>query len=267
MLEGKGYYLWRIRSAENGDPQKIAEVAKQAGLKYVILKVADGIYRYNIHNMRDLVPPVVNALKAVDIDVWGYQYIYGKFPKLEAKKANSRAASLGLDGWVINGERELKDNYVGAATYMANLNVGIPVALSTYRFPLLHMNFPFKAFKDVDVMMPQVYWMGADNAGEQLEITMVQYINVLKWTGPIVPTGFAFIEHGYKPQPIEVTDFLDTAKELNLPSVNFWEWANTRTNLPLIWQLIADYDYNGATPPPNVLEVKLGDEWTVRGVA
>jgi len=82
MITGKGMFIWKLYRCENGDPQAIANVAAQAGLSHVLVKIADnsGIYNYDWDNHRDLVPPVVSALKARGIEVWGWHYVYGKDP-------------------------------------------------------------------------------------------------------------------------------------------------------------------------------------------
>ena len=88
-LTGKGMMIWKIPSCEEGNPSKIASVAKAAGFTHVLIKIADGTYSYNINRTTniDLVPPVVSALKAQGLKVWGWHYIYGDNPTGEAKTA------------------------------------------------------------------------------------------------------------------------------------------------------------------------------------
>jgi hypothetical protein len=40
-LQGKGFYLWQIIRTEAGNVNAIANVAAQAGLTHVLVKIAD----------------------------------------------------------------------------------------------------------------------------------------------------------------------------------------------------------------------------------
>ncbi len=42
MLQGKGFYIWKIKECENGDIEKIAEKAADGNFSHVIVKIADG---------------------------------------------------------------------------------------------------------------------------------------------------------------------------------------------------------------------------------
>ena len=59
----------------------------------------------------------------------------------------------------------------------------------------------------------------------------------------MVPTGFAFTEHGYSPEPNEVAAFLDQVKAMGLKAANFWEWSSARGSLPKVWNKISDYPW------------------------
>ena len=88
MLQGKGFFIWKIRNCENGDIQAIANIAARDELTHVLIKIADGAYSYNIDPSGvDLVPGLVKALHKHDIQAWGWQYLYGNDPIGEANKA------------------------------------------------------------------------------------------------------------------------------------------------------------------------------------
>ena len=253
-LKGKGFYIWKIKNAENGNAGKIAAVAKAAGLSHVLIKVANGIYSYNY----GLVPPVANALRSVGIQVWGWHYVFGDSPSSEANKAIQRINDLNLDGYVIDAESQYKEpgKHKAARTFMTKLRNGVgnnfPLALSSYRFPSLHP-IPWNEFlKKCDYNMPQVYWLKAHNPGEQLARTLEEFDD-LPYRPPIIPTGAAFTEHGWAPTAQEVQEFLVTARSFKLSAANFWEWHNCRDILKpkhQIWNVIADYDWQGGAPPP-----------------
>ncbi len=259
-LKGKGFYIWKIPDCEGGDANKIANVAKAAGLSHVLIKIADGIYTYNYDwNKRvDLVPPVANALRARGIQVWGWQFVYGSYPSKEADIAIKRIKELNLDGFAIDAEHHYRESGKAAAakTYMRELRGGVgnnfPLALSSYRFPSLHP-IPWNEFLEkCDYNMPQVYWMGAHNPGAQLARTLNEFES-LKYRPPIIPTGAAFTEHGWTPTTQDVEEFLITAQSLNLSAANFWEWWNTREVLSpkhKIWDVIAEYEWDGGGGGP-----------------
>jgi len=109
-LEGKGFFIWKIRDCENGDRNAIANLALQANFTHVLIKVADGIYGYNIEpNGTDLAPPVVRALQSKGLQVWGWHYLYGDNPIGEANKAIQRIDQLNLDGYTLDVEGEYKE--------------------------------------------------------------------------------------------------------------------------------------------------------------
>lgn len=258
-LKGKGFYLWKIPNCENGNPGAIARVAYAAGLTHVLIKIANGIYRSNYDYDRkvDFVPEVAAALKARGIQVWGWHYVYGNDPAGEARMAVQRMRELYLDGYVLDAEVEYKapGKRSAASQFMRLLRAGLPdkpIALSSFRYPSYHPQLPWREFLErCDLNMPQVYWMKADNPGAQLTRCVQEFQNLTPFR-PIFPTGAAFPEHGWQPTAAEVTEFLNTARGLELQGVNFWSWDSTRSKMPELWELIAKYDWDGALPLPDI---------------
>ena len=251
-LTGKGYFIWMVKQCENGDPDRIAALAKESNLSHVLIKIADGVFPYNINPDTELdeVKPVIEKLHEQGIAVWGWHYIYGQKPKLEANSVVIRALELGIDGFVVNAEKAYEDsgNEKAAEVYMKVLreNLGsIPIALSSYRYPGFHPNFPWSAFLEYcDYTMPQVYWVQShNNAGEQLIRCVEQYQEISPFR-PIVPTGPTFKESGWTPYKDEIVEFFQTANQLGLSAVNFWYWDGARRYLPKFWDLVRDYQFN-----------------------
>jgi hypothetical protein len=251
-LQGKGFFIWKIPNCENGDPQAIASLAHQAQLTHLLIKIADGTLSYNVYEGVDLVPPVARKLRELGLQVWGWHYVRGDNPLGEANKAIERVQTLQLDGYVIDAEGPYKERGKAAAAkkFMDRLRDGLPdkpVALSSYRFPSYHPQLPWREFLEgCDFNMPQVYWMFSHNAGEQLARSVREFQSLTPQR-PIIPTGSAFKERGWKPEPAEVVDFLETAQKLNLPAVNLYSWDSCRAYLPDIWKTSSDYDW---FPPP-----------------
>jgi hypothetical protein len=254
-LTGKGFFIWKIKNCESGNATSIASVAQAASLSHVLIKIADGafVYNYDSTNKVDLIPPVVQALRAKGLQVWGWHYIYGNSPAAEAQIAISQTKKYNLDGYVIDAEGEFdKTGMSNAATTFVNaLRAGLPntpIALSSYRYPSLHASFPWASFlAKCDYNMPQVYWVGAHNAGAQLK-RCVQELQGLSVVRPIIPTGCAVGESGWEPTTSDLTDFMNTAISLNLKTINFWEWgeSHTGTSHPN-WDTIANFKWPWST--------------------
>ncbi len=251
-LTGKGYFIWMVRHCEKGDPDRIAALAKEANLTHVLIKVADGAFPYNIdlENGFDYVRPVVKKLHSQNISVWGWHYVYGDYPEQEAEIAVKRSLELGLDGYVVNAEAQYKTpaKAPAASRYMRILrsNLGTtPLALSSYRFPSFHMDLPWKQFLErCDYNMPQIYWMKShNNAGAQLQRCINEFRNIHPHR-PIIPTGPTFKEHGWIPQKSELIEFLQVARKLRIPAVNFWFWEGCRRDLPHFWDIVRDYPFD-----------------------
>jgi len=251
-LTGKGYYIWIVKQCENGDPNAIAALAREANLSHVLIKIADGAFPYNIdlNNGFDYARPAIKKLQAQNIQVWGWHYVYGNYPDQEAEIAVTRALELGVDGFVVDAELEYQDRSKApaASRYMNILrsNLGsMPVALSSYRYPAYHIDLPWTNFLDrCDYNMPQVYWEQSHNkAGEQLQRCVNEFKNIRPYR-PIIPTGPTYKQGGWIPYEEEIIEFMKVAKKLGLPAVNFWYWDGCRRYMPAFWDLIKEYQYD-----------------------
>jgi hypothetical protein len=259
-LEGKGMFTWKIPRCEGGNPGAIAAVAKSANLTHVLLKIADGVtaYKGDWGSSVDVVPDVVKALHAENIQVWGWHYIYGDNPVGEARIAIQRIRQLQVDGYAIDAEAQYKSpgKRAAAKRFMEDLRTALPnlpIALSSYRYPSLHMQLPWKEFLEkCDYNMPQVYWMKSHNPGAQLARCVREFQSMVPYR-TLIPTGAAFREHGWQPTAGEILEFLRKAKELNLPAANFWEWSEAHGGvIPGAWETIRDFSWSGAPLPLDV---------------
>jgi hypothetical protein len=257
ILQGKGFFIWQIPNCENGDPQAIARLAKEAQLSHVIIKIADTIFSYNIYAGVDRAPAVVEALREQGIQVWGWHYVKGDDPLREANKAVARVKELDLDGYVIDAEAEYKQpgKARAAARFMNELREGLPekpVALSSYRYPSYHPQLPWREFLEkCDFNMPQVYWMNATNPGDQLKRSVGEF-QALAPFRPVIPTGSAFKERGWGSRSNEVVAFLEAAQSLNLAAANFYSWDACRTFLPELWEPICNYPWGATSQAPDI---------------
>ncbi|MEA4908942.1 MAG: nuclear transport factor 2 family protein [Anaerolineaceae bacterium] len=253
--------IWKIPSCDGGNANAIASAAQAAGLSYVLIKIADGIYSYNVDSTtkKDLVPEVVQALRSRGIQVWGWHYVYGYNPTGEAQIAIRRVQELGLNGYVIDAEGEFKESGkdVAAETFMIELRKGLPntpVAICSYRFPSYHPQFPWQQFLErSDYNMPQVYWMSAHNPGAQLQRTVREFQAMTPFR-PIMPTGPVFRNYGWEPSQAEIIEFLQNVVSLNLSSTNFFAWDYARSILQPLWDTIAAFPFGSSTAPKSLPE-------------
>ncbi|PKO18611.1 MAG: hypothetical protein CVU39_03990 [Chloroflexi bacterium HGW-Chloroflexi-10] len=250
-LKGKGFFIWKVKDCEGGDPQTITQAAKQAGFTHVLIKIADGAFPYNINRKtnEDFVLPVVNSLKTAGIQTWGWHYIYGDYPINEGNIAVQRVLDLNLDGYVIDAEGEYKEpgKNNAAVTFMKILRrdlSDLPIALSSYRFPSYHPQLPWKIFLEkCDYNMPQEYWEQAKNPLAQLSRTVREFQAISPFR-PIIPTGPTYKAGSWVPSSQEINTFLSIAKKLNLPAVNFFSWDECRPAFPDLWRTISEFNWD-----------------------
>jgi len=255
-LTGKGMMIWQIPNCESGNVTTIANMAAAGGFSHILIKIADGSYAYNRDKTTgaDLIPPLVSALRAKGIGVWGWHYIYGVNPTGEASIAISQMKKYGMDGYVIDAEAEFEKSGMttAASTYMSALRAGLPstpIALCSFRWPTYHPSFPWKAFLDkCDLNMPQVYWMSAHNPATQLTRSLTEFQAISPFR-PLTPTGPAFYESSWAPTADEVVSFLNTAKNLGMTAANFFSWDDCRKNLPAVWTAIYNYSWPYTSTP------------------
>jgi len=253
-LKGKGIYIWIIDEKE--DPKDTAQACKAAGLTHAAIKIADAGYAYNIeYNTnnglpwgRDKVPALVAALRSAGVSPWGWVFVYGNTPDAEADIAIQRSKTLGIDGLIVNAEGAYKGKFTAAKRYMARirgeLGGKVPIALSSYRFPDIHPDFPWVEFlSQVDINMPQVYWMLSHNAGDQMLRCYEQFLSAKYPQKPIFPTGAAFSEQSWRPTVAEINEFMTVAEGLGVAGCNFWLYQQARHRFPEYWQAISEYDW------------------------
>jgi hypothetical protein len=259
-LQGKGFFTFNLPDCEGGDPSSILAAAQAAGLSHIIVRIADGAKVAGIDASGvDFTAPVVQALHQAGMAVWGWQYVYGDNPSAEATIAITRTQALGLDGYVVSAGEEYEQPGRSSAAHQFITTVRtalkVPIALNSYRFPNFHPKFPWSDFLlSCDLHMPQVYWEQAHNPGDQLSESK-QQCDALPNARPYTPSGAAYTTPGWSPTTQDITDFLDTAEDLSLPGVNFFDWDTCKANLSDLWKAIASFTWPAApqgNPPAQI---------------
>jgi hypothetical protein len=235
----RAFWIWNIPNCEGGNPQAIADAAVRAGLTDVFVKVADGAAKFGVYEKVDKVPPVVAALKAAGLRVWGWQYVYGNDPAGEAKVATQRIQELMLDAFIVDAEMEFKQPGYNARaeSYLKAIrtyNPGITLAFSSFRFPHYHMEFPWAVFfQYCDINMPQVYWLEAHNSAQQTQVCIEKFRAMSSL--PLMLAGPAWKQNGWRPSPAEIQDFERVAAAHEIELVSYWSWEHCRRDLPELW--------------------------------
>lgn len=235
----RAFWIWNIPNCEGGDPLRIAAEAHNAGLTDVFVKVADGAVKFGVYNKVDKVPAVVQALRGVGIQVWGWQYVYGANPAGEEAVATQRIRELGLDKYIVDAEVEFKQpGYASRAeTYLSRLkanNPGVTIAFTSFRFPHYHMEFPWATFfKYCDINIPQVYWEKAHNSGEQTRICIERFRSMA--SPRLMLAGPAYKWNGWQPTLSEIKEFEQVAESFGIELVAYWSWEHCRRDLPELW--------------------------------
>ena len=98
MLAGKGIYIWQVQECENGDVAQIARQAREAGLRHVLVKVADGVHAYPGDAHERMTSDAIDALRVAGVEVWGWGFVYGHDPDGEADIAIQRVSRFSLAG-------------------------------------------------------------------------------------------------------------------------------------------------------------------------
>ncbi len=296
MLTGKGMWLWEIENTE-ADPAVMVQLAKAAHLEHVVVKLSDGEYDYPFPpkdpdgQKEKLTHDVIVAFREAGITVWGWGFAYGDGVNLEmqAHRLAARLLKYDLAGVVINaedfgrrrwsspgGNDRVKRYMETLSGDLAGVQGGVLMAFSSYRFLSAHPEFPFAAFMEYcDIAMPQVYWVarGAGDALRNLQDSYREYSEAFP-NKLYIPTGAAFGEYYgsgadryyWSATPEQITVFLNQARAMDLPAVNFWSWQHARNdgaNLwfsrTQLWDTIAAYPYDTAASP-GAGEPAVGDE-------
>jgi hypothetical protein len=191
----------------------------------------------------------------------------------EADIAADRVQALGLAGFAADLEETgnpvwtWHGDEVDCRNYMTRLRERLgsdfpiaasdfPIAACSHRFPRTYQwteewqRLWNEFMPRCNYAMPQVYWLQAHNAADQLQTSYDQYRQL--WPHlTYVPVGAAYGEGGWTATPEEVRQFLQKARDLNLPAVSFWSWQHARNDPhnpdypgTELWDAIAAFDWS-----------------------
>jgi len=267
LPEGKGMFIWILSRCAGGDMARLVKMCIDADLKWISIKVAHGtsVYKgswYLGNKQQALLDLLVPLAKAAGIEIHFWGYTYGVRPGKEVGPIIEMLTRHRPNSYTINAENEYKcsagkqaaiDHASGIRWAMSVSSSDdipdIPIALSSYRWPSVHPEFPWSEFMPfIDFHNPQVYWQGADNPSSQLARS-VNELRKLKDV-PIIPAGTMYPYKSWKPTPDHIFAFCRTAQVLGLLAVHFWEWYYAEKKYPELWNALAGFDWILENPPP-----------------
>ncbi len=239
-LDGKWIWVWNWRRCDGGDPQAVADRLKAAGCRGAIVKAFDGGYWFDQGlSFRD----VCRRLKARDIGVGGWGYLYGEDTAAEASRAIETAQYGEADFLVLDVESEFKGHPEAAADVCQRIRETLgpdyPLYFSSFAIARYHQSFPFEAFRrNCTGTAPQVYWNAFRWPLEQaLGWTYEDYTAMHLPTAEVFPVGGLYREGAVTyPTPQEVRDFVRGAAERGSSGVSFWSYEHMDDAM---WQAVA----------------------------
>ena len=143
---GKYVFIWKVPALLGGNPQNIGETALSAGIDTLIVKFVNGKYVYTPPGFAtwgiNLKKEHVLLWQSLGLRVWGYAYILGENPSLEAEVAAKEALNIGLDGVAFDVEIEFETaqavatavgTKVGFIEVTPQVNLGLTLKVASLR--------------------------------------------------------------------------------------------------------------------------------------
>jgi hypothetical protein len=233
-LAGKGMWVWKFKSTENGNADAIVTKAEAAGLRQLWVRVGDsqdGFYGAGVLDQ------LVRRAHEDGIAVigWGFPYLYD--PMADAKWTADALAWRDSHGEQLDGfSPDLETASEGVMVTERRLQVYLgQVAQASPDRPLIATvfrptdrfwaSYPYRAIAPyVDAFAPMVYW-GCNEPGAAAS----EAITRLAALRPVHPIGQAYNmadEGGRRVSPSadETWRFLDVVHSGGAVGASFWSW-------------------------------------------
>jgi len=253
-LAGKGMWIWYV-SQSGGSAGAIANKAKDHGFRLVLIKSSDGGNAWSQFSSS-----LVRALHDRGMRVCAWQFVYGNYPKAEARRGVG-AIEKGADCLVVDAESSYEGRYVAADTFMDVLRrrkpPGVPVGFTSFPYVDYHLRLPYSVFLGkggATLNVPQVYWHTiGDSPAASLGHT---YRWNRPYHRPIYPLGQTY----QNPPDDQLREFRRRAKGYGANGVSWWSWQETNNHE---WSVIGR-KLNGPFPDgtsgyPRIAEGARGD--------
>jgi hypothetical protein len=230
-LDGDGMWIWQIRRSSGGDINRIATRAARYGIDFVVIKGGDGRRRW-----RQLSPFLVSQLHARGLRVCGYQFVYGRRPRTEAR-VGAKIVQTGVDCLMIDAEGAYEGRYRQARIYLRALRrrIGLayPLGLAGFPYVNFHPAFPYSVFLGpggAQFNVPQIYWKAIGTTVDRAWSTTFRFNRV--YQRPIYPLGQVY-NH---PPKRQIYRFRQLVAANTLGGVSWWSWQSAGR---LQWHAVA----------------------------
>lgn len=279
----KSTFHWNVPAVGSGNPDSIADMLTLAGFESVMVKCADGPYRFTPNRVsypgwgENVKPALVNALHARGLKVIGWGFNYGQDVGGEAAVAIAQIKALGLDGWAFDAESKF-DSQSGAASFayslastVKNALPDIPLAAcgwAFYRNPynlniVWHPQAVMDSFMRVcDAGIPMMYYdgKGAAAAAWYARNSLSQWRKITPKM--IVPAGRAYNGDAGTADAAGVAAFANETKDCS--GLTWWSLEHA-IKIPDVWAALAALPKKNAPRvlvPPGDWMLAL-DAWAV----
>lgn len=238
-MQGLGFFIWNLETIKKFlTPEQLADLLKQTRTGWVSIKIADGELPFNQIGGNDKVLlDYQEAISAAGVEWGGWAYAYPlptSRANVEAGLYGERVQKLKLEHLMIDAEAEWKKtNLGGQIDKLCYIDVSkkFPIGLTSYRYPSMHQEFNWPRWMkqtSLKFMAPQVYWLGSNDAADQLKKSYDEYKAMTEL--PFIPIGATFgvtlgagsSRHWWEPSIDELIEFVEVSRELNCPAFGFW---------------------------------------------
>jgi hypothetical protein len=276
-FERKAGFSWKILAIAGGNPEGFAATVQAAGIETVYVKVADGPKRYKVLRgvlyIENVTQELVDALRAVGLNVVGWGFLYGKDPMGEAHIAVEQVNRFALDGYVfdVEGQFDAQPGAVANAySIMRTFKAGCPNIPTAFCWWYMwhkanqpgvvwHPPQVAKAWMDLaDYGLSMCYWGGSTpaNALWYLNESHKQWREITQ--KPLIMAGRAYTGDGGTATPEAIAAFAGRVRELKCAGIAWWSLDSAYANAS-IWAALAKtpgWIPVGVTPPPVTLTLE-----------
>jgi Putative peptidoglycan binding domain len=220
-IDGDGMWIWQLGRSSGGNIDRIAQRAARYGIDFLVIKGGDAGHRW-----RQLSPLLVSELHARGLRVCGYQFVYGRRPRTEAR-VGAKVVQTGVDCLMIDAEGAYEGRYRQARIYLRALRRRIgpayPVGLAGFPYVNFHPAFPYSVFLGpggAQFNVPQIYWKAIGTRVDRAWSTTFRFNRV--YQRPIYPLGQVY-NH---PPRRQIYRFRQLVAASGLGGVSWWSWQS-----------------------------------------
>lgn len=169
----RGLWIWQLSHIASDYVNRI----KSCSVGRVYLKVLDGDSFWS----NQCTTEVITAIKAAGAEVFGWGYHYAKPDPSGEVAAFRRAKTCGLDGYVIDIEKEAENvlsypNVQKLLSAIREIDAAFPLGYSSFGAVQFHQNMPWEILNSgTDFFLPQIYyesWTFKPNPTELVDACM-----------------------------------------------------------------------------------------------